>query len=63
MLLGLYIRMYGSILFYIACIACWFKAIAVTGAAGATVLLITGAVIMPVGIVHGACAFLGYPWV
>ena len=47
---------------WLAAAAAWVTHVAVTIMAKAWVLLLVGALVPPVGVVHGVLVWLGYSW-
>ena len=51
-----------GVLLGIACIAAWLTHIVATIKAGAYVLLLAGALVPPVGVIHGVMVWFGAGW-
>lgn len=47
---------------YLGAIAAWVTHVVVTIQAGAWALLAIGALLAPVGVIHGLMIWLGIPW-
>lgn len=50
------------ILFWLMCVAAWITHVIVCIAAKAWLLLIAGALIFPVAIIHGIASWFGFSW-
>lgn len=55
-------RYYALVLFFIACFAAWLTHIIHCLLAAKYLLLIAGAFIAPVGVIHGFGIWFGVPW-